>query len=221
MTDEILSPRVPRPPMSDWDRTRTTAAGKRVRIGASADRKMKSNKTMMNSNDSDWVSLPWAWDWLWLATPVATAPAKWTSSPGGSDAFSTTSCIRANSVLSSGRSLGEFFDSTRICAASRSGERLPNWTRSTVGTRRRLVPSDWTAEMSEAPSVPWRATATTWISDWLAGPVSGMARLAAWLLGAFVGRKALLLLFTWLPRLGRARVAIPVPTSHRMTTIQR
>ena len=101
-------------------------------------------------------------------------------------------------------SFGESLDSTSTCAAWRSGETPANWTRSTVGTLRNAVASDWAAERSDALSVPPEETNTTWTSDWSDGPVNGSARSAAWLLGALAGRNALLLLLTSLPRLGRA-----------------
>ena len=63
------------------------------------------------------------------------------------------------------------------------------------------------------------ATTGTWV--WRVEPMSGSASLAAWLLGAVAGRKALLLLFTWLASEGKAWTANTVPSTHTATITQR
>ena len=135
--------------------------------------------------------------------------------------WSTTRCMRSMRVLSSGMSFGELrrqHEDLRGLAVGRDATELDRG--------RPSGPCAATSPATAAPAVgrvEWRrdGPATTWIRVWLDGPVSGSARAAAWLLGALAGRKALLLLFTWLPRLGSAFMAAPVPTSHTTTTTQR
>src|SRR5579872_1683976 len=220
VTDETLRPSDPRPPMRDWDRTRTTTAGNSVSIGARADRKMRSNRTMIRMNESVWVCLPSVADWALFATAVATAPASSIRSPGAWKRPRTVSSLSTR-VLTPAMSFGAFLDSTTSCAALASGETPANCTRSTLGTRRSAPANDSRVDWSMAFSEPAEDTATTWTRDWLDGPVSGSARLAAWLDGALAGRNALLLLLTWLPRLGSAREAAPVPTSQSTSTTHR
>ncbi len=63
------------------------------------------------------------------------------------------------------------------------------------------------------------ATIGTWL--WVCRPMRGCARTAAWLLGALAGRKAPLLLSTWLDREGSEWMAATVPSTHTITTSHR
>ena len=84
---EIFSPSAPSPPMKRIEMTSAKADGSRVTIGARMERKISSNSTMMKRNERRCVLLPAAFEPFWLATFVATAPARWSSSPGGTPAW--------------------------------------------------------------------------------------------------------------------------------------
>jgi len=192
-----------------------------VRIGASTDLKMMNSKTMMNRSESNWVWLPALLDASWFATFVATEPARCTERSDGSADLSMAPFRSSISVFAPVWSKGETLETTSSWAALPSGEAPRNVTASTVGTvlssDDRLVSAAW----SDAPRAAPLVAATTWTWLLFVEPMSGWASVAAWLLGALAGRKALLLLFTSEPMDGRKCTAAMVPTSHTASTTHR
>ena len=166
-----------------------------------------NSSTMMNRIDASWIWLPCLLDCCWFATLVATCPARCTWRSGGKFALFSAPWRSSMSVLSRPWSNGEMLEVTRSCTARRLGEtprKCVPWG-STVGTLASSVTARWSAAWSAAVSSGAVVTATTGIWLWLTLPISGCASVAASLLGAEAGRKAPLLLSTWLERLGSVR----------------
>src|ERR1035438_10518815 len=107
-----------------------------------------------------------------------------------------------------------------MLAACPSGEIPTSWTALTPGTRLSSVTSREMAEPSAGVSEPPTRLATM-VTTASLGPWNGAASNCAWLLGELAGRKAELLLFSWLARLGRKCTARTAPTSHSTRIGQR
>ena len=190
-------------------------------MGARAARKITNSSTRMNRIENSWIWLLCLVDCFWLATWVGIWPARLTRRSPGSDVLSMAAWRSATSRLVPVWSNGVTVETTSSWAAWPSGAVPRKFTPVTVGTCRRLAESvlsaAWSASDKVAPEVS--ATTCTWL--WLVEPMRGSASLAAWVLGALAGRKSLLLLFTWLPRVGKACAASAVPMIQTTTITQR